>query len=547
VESRGIVVKSFLLLFLFVTPFCWAQIPHYNILISPAVVESLRTRDTFSDDYLPAQFRCSDTLWKDVKIRYKGHSTRYFSKKPFRVRFQKKHLFNGVEDIDVNSMYTDRSFIREKLAWDLFEEMGELAPRAHYADLSLNGKPQGLYLVVDKVDKYFLQNRGRTISSVYDAGAYYSLADMTVQNKQMLPLYYPKAVGDKDDYDDLFDLFTALNAAPDSTFPAVADSLFDMNSVYNWFAGNILMMMGDSYNKNFLLYRDDSRRLHQWIVIPWDYDISFGTSGDFAVPYPQSLLNRGFSYTFPPLSGPTNIMKERMMRSEPMREHLRLRVDTLLNTVFTNAHFDPFIDSMASMIKTDVAADSQKQGTYQDFLDGIEALKYFITVRRNFLLKTYIHPQPGIFDMVVLKEFRLNDPTYCVGFDGRQFATLWFEKVKGLDSILIEAHPDSISPGFDTMLTPKFVRRWLRIIPFPGSAKFTMKLQWSYHDISSTEREVSSAVNDERALQCFYRRNDEWQPLSGRINPVANTVMIDSVTDHACGSHNCFMLFVPSE
>jgi spore coat protein H len=540
-------VKFLFLFLLFISTICRAQIPRYNITISKAVEESLRTRDTFSDDYLPAQFGCNDTVWNDVKIRYKGHSTRYFSKKPFRVRFPKKRLFDGIEDLNLNSMYTDKSFLREKLAWDLFEEIGELAPRARYAHLSLNGRSQGLYLVVDKVDKYFLRNRGRNVSSVYDAGAYYSLADMTVQNKQLLPLYYPKAVGNKDDYDELSDLFSALNAGPDSTFPTVADSLFDMNSVYNWFAGNILMMMGDSYNKNYLLYRDDSRRLHQWVVVPWDYDISFGTTGDLMVPYPQSLLNQGFSYTFPPLSGPTNILKERMMRSEAMREHLRLRVDTLLNSVFTNQHLDPFIDSMASMIKTEVAADSQKPGTYQDFLDAVEALKYFITVRRNFLLRTYIHPQPGIFDMVMLKEFAMNQPAYCVGFDGRQFATLWFENVKGLDSMLVEAHPDSIYAGFDTVQTPKFVRRWLRIIPYPGSATFTMKLQWSYHDISSTEREVSPAVKDEHALQCFYRWNNEWRPLSGRLNPVSNTVTLDSVTERECGSQKCFMLFLPSE
>ena len=539
-------MKLFFCLLLLLPSFCWGQIPHYNIIISPAVQESLRTRDIFSNDYLPAQFESDGILYKDVKLRYKGHSTRYFPKKPFRIRFQKKNLFRDVEDIDLNSMYTDRSFLREKLAWELFGEMGEMAPRARYADVSLNGRPLGLYLDVDKVDKYFLQVRGRTVSSVYDAGAYYSLADMTVQNKQMLPLYYPKAVGDKDDYDDLFDLFTALNAAPDSTFSAVADSLFDMNSVYNWFAGNILMMMGDSFNKNYLLYRDDSRRLHQWIVIPWDYDISFGTSGDVAVPYPNSLLNRGFSYTFPPLSGPTNIMKERMMRSESMREHLRLRVDTLLNSIFTNTHLDPFIDSIASMIQSDVAADSQKPGSYQDFLEGVEALKYFITVRRNFLFMTYIHPHPGVFDLVVLRQFNLHTPSYCVGFDGRQVATLWFDSVQGLDSLLIEAHPDSVYPGFDSAATPKFVRRWLRIIPFPESAKFTAKLQWSYHDISSTEREVSAAVKDEHALQCFNRRNDTWQPLAGRLNQFSNTVTIDSITERSCGWRTCFMLFTPS-
>ena len=540
-------MRSFFLSFLFISTACWAQIPHYNVLISGAVGESLRTRDSFSDDYLPAGFEYRDTVWKNAQIRYKGHSNRYFPKKPIRIRFSKKQLFEGMGDLNLNAMYTDKSFIREKLAWDLFEAMGELAPRAHYATLLLNGKPQGLYLAVEKVNKYFLQNHGRTISSVYDAGGYYSLGDMTVQSRKLLPLYYPKEVGDKDDYDDLFNLFTVLNAAPDSSFPRIADSLFDMSSIYNWFAGNILMMMGDSYNKNYLLYRNLSRSVGQWTVIPWDYDISFGTTGDFVIPYPQSLLNDGFSYTFPPLSGPTNILKERMLQSPAMMNHLRLRVDTLLNTVFTNEHLDPLIDSLASLITNEVIADSQKRGTYQDFVDAVDALKYFITARRDFLLMTYIHPQKGIFDMVMVKNFRTNDPVNCVGFDGRLFATLWFDRMKGLDSLLVEAHPDSVYPGFDTLKTPKFVRRWLKITPYPRSAKFAMKLRCSYHDMTSTEREVSPAVGDERSLQCFYRQKEMWRQLSGKINPISNTMTIDSVTERECGTDKCFMLFSPTE
>ncbi len=540
-------MKSFLLLCLCISTAGWAQIPRYTITISETVGESLRTRDVFSNDYLPARFEYNDTVWDKAEIRYKGHSNRFFSKKPLRVRFPKKHLFEGMEDLNLNAMYTDKSFIREKLAWNLFEEMGELAPRAHYATFSLNGKSQGLYLVVEKVDKYFLQNHGRMISSVYNAGGYYSLGDMTVQSRKLLPMYYPKEVGDKDDYDDLFNLFTSLNSSPDSGFPRVADSLFDMNSVYNWFAGNILMMMGDSYNKNYLLYRDVSRRTGQWTVIPWDYDISFGTTGDFVVPYPRSLLNDGFGYTFPPLSGPTNILKERMQRSPAMMDRLRLRVDTLLNTIFTNEHLDPMIDSLASLIRNEVVADSQKRGTYQDFVDAVEALKYFITARGNFLRMTYTHPHAGMFDMVMVKHFKKNEPEYCVGLDGRLIATLWFEKMQGLDSMLVEAHPDSVYPGFDTVQTPAFVRRWMRITPYPESAKFIMKLRWSYHDIASTEREVSPGVNDERALRCFYNHKGVWQPLPGKINPLSNTMTIESVSNRDCGPDNYFMLFTPAK
>ena len=156
-------MRSILLFCFFFVTICSAQIPRYNITISKAVEESLRTRDPFSDNYLPAKFDYNDTIWSDVKVRYKGHANRYFPKKPIRVRFSKKHLFQKALDLNLNSMYTDKSFLREKIAWDLFANMGTLAPQAYYAHLSLNNVPQGLYLSVEKVDKYFLANRGRFV------------------------------------------------------------------------------------------------------------------------------------------------------------------------------------------------------------------------------------------------------------------------------------------------------------------------------------------------------------------------------------------------
>jgi spore coat protein H len=523
-----------------------AQIPRISVALSPAVVDSFVLRDPFSETYLPATVTSRGEKWDTVGIRYKGKSNRFFSKKPYRLKFPKDHLFSGRELLNLHAMYTDKSFLREKLAWDIFADMGELAPGASYVSLSINGTSQGLYLMVDKVDKRFLEARHRTVSSVYDAGGYYSLADMTVQSKELLQFYYPKAVGDKDEYDDLSELLSVINAAPDSLFEKVTENLFDMNSVYNWLAGNILMMMGDSYNKNYLLYRDSRRTIHQWVVIPWDYDQTFGVTGDPAVVYPQSLLNEGFSYSFPPLSGPSNILKDRLMQSPAMRDRLRRRVDTLLATVFTNEHLDPRIDSLAAFISTEVAADTQKPGTMQDFREQVAGLKYYITARRNYLFSTYVHEPSGVFGVTTLRNIPLNQPQYCVGRDGWQFATLWFSGMKGVDSIQVVAHPNMVVSGLDTTRCAVFARRWLQIIPYPATAKFTAALQWMYHDLSSKDTEIGGDHGKEGALRCYTGTGNQWRELPAEINRSANYIRVQSITDHDCGLSACFVLFAPS-
>lgn len=513
--------------------------------MKPADRETLFARDAFSNEFLPATFEQGGTVWKDVRVRFKGRSNRFFPKKSYRVKFSGKRLFNGVHQINLHAMYTDKSFLREKLSWDFFADVGILAPRASYARLTLNDRPQGLYLAVDRVNKDFLEGRGRVPGSLYNAGGFYSLADMTVQSKDLLKLYYPKEIGDEDDYRDLEELLRAINDAPDSSFADVLGRMFDMNSVYNWLSGNMVLAMGDSYNKNYYLYHDETRTLHQWTIIPWDYDQSFGLSGDLAISYPASLLNDGFEYRFPPLVGPSNALKDRLWKNPRLHAQLTLRVDSLIRTVFSEGRMFPRIDSLALLIRDAARADTAKWGTYQDFLDNVEAVKHFVTARRNFLMRNFSDLPARMYGPVTLSTTQTGVPYRFTGTDGNFLATLRFTAVRGLDSIRIEAVPDSLPPNLDKREGGRSVRRWLRIMPFPASATFRAELQWQYHDASSADREVGKGVKDERALRCFYHGSRGWVSIPSTVNPYSNVVTVDSVTEKQCGEGTYFALFLP--
>jgi photosystem II stability/assembly factor-like uncharacterized protein len=449
-----------------------------------------------------------------------------------------------MQSVNFNAMYTDKSFLREKIAWEMYDELHQLAPRAHHARFSLNGK-EGLYLFIEKVDKYFLPNHGRIVAPMYEANDTYISADLTVQPDSVLKMYYDKEIGSATDYSDLAQLISAINSAPDGSFRDTVYKYFDVNSVLNWFTGNILTMMGDSYNKNYLLYRDTSKVIQQWTVIPWDYDLSFGRSGDLAIPYPASLLNDGFAYTFPPLSGPSNVLKDRWMTNPSLWEELRLHVDSSLNTIFNEEHLYPRIDSMFALVENDAAIDQQKWGTTQDFYDHVEGLKYYITTRRNYLKKTFINPPSGEYNKVTLPITQTNVPYHFVAFDGRQIATLWFKEFQDLDSILVRVHPESTPPGVLNPTDEKFVKRWVEIIPYPSTAQFTAKLQWMYSDVSSLDREVGAEVQDERLLRCYVYDGSNWNSLLSKVNYFGNFVTADSVTQNDCGAGKHFALMMP--
>jgi spore coat protein CotH/photosystem II stability/assembly factor-like uncharacterized protein len=537
-------VKSLLFALALVATTALGQVPQYAVTMSAGDYDLLYSRDIFSDSLLPAVLTSNDSLWTGSGFRFKGTSTRFYAKKSFRVRVPTANLYHGQRDINFNAMYTDKSFLREYLAWNIFHAMGELAPVGEPALLSVNGRAQGLYLRIDKVDKYFLTRHGRTLAPMYQADDRFNAADLSEQPDSLLKLYYSKEIGNSSDYADLAALIHALNAAPDASFADTLERYFDMTSVLNWFAGNTVMMMGDSYDKNYYLYRDTSRASAQWVVIPWDYDLSFGRTGDLSLPYPASLLNDRFACTFPPLSGPSSVLRDRFLANPALMERLRGRLDTVLQAAFSEERLHPLIDSMAAVVRPFVGLERSAWGTTGEFEDHVAALKYYVTARRNYLLATFVHPPAGAYNDVTLPVAATGVPYRFIAYDGRQLATLWFTRMNGLDSVRVIAHPDSTPPSLVFPGDGRYVRRWIEVIPYPSNAAFAARMEWMYEDVAATSTELGAGLQDERILRSFAFDGVTRRALASAVNPYANTVTIDSVTDAECGAGRHFGLAV---
>jgi len=76
----------------------------------------------------------------------------------------------------LSSSYTDRSFLRQKLAYDIFRQFSDkdLAPESRYAELYVNNSYKGLYLISERVDRnmFSLSNYKKsqdTHSVIYEA------------------------------------------------------------------------------------------------------------------------------------------------------------------------------------------------------------------------------------------------------------------------------------------------------------------------------------------------------------------------------------------
>ena len=536
----------FFIFFLFFCQLAYSQVTRVDVSMSREDFESLYKRNLDSKKYLPVTLTIEGSTFKDGKIRFKGNTTRVYSKKPFRIKFEKNAslppIYHGMRIVNFNAMYTDKSFMREKLVWDIFGMMNGLGPKEFgYVNVYFNGVDNGINFLIQHIDEDFLKDNQRPEGSVYEAGYDENQGDLSVMTDDQLKTSYEKHVGDENDYSDLKDLIAKLNDASDAEFASVVNELFDMKTVYDFFVLNALTMQNDTDGKNYYLYKDPSKQTQQWSIIPWDYDITFGRDGDSRYPYPSELLNDLFAYSYEPLAGPQNVLKNRMMKNPQLMAEFKQRLNDALQNVFTEDKLFPIIDETQSTITDYVMKEPVRWGTYKDFKDQASALKYFITARRNFLLNTFTNSRSGENDIVTMQVSSTGVPYNFIDYDGKQIASLTFSNMSGLQKVTVRSYPSSVPRGFDQ---ENSIKRYIEIIPYPSGASFTAELKWEYLN-SIDLSEVGKGLISCSGLACYNYNGGSWQTIDCNLNAYGNFVTIPSVTESNCGSRKYFALKLP--
>ncbi len=512
-----------------------SQVREFFIYINPDSLNLLYSRSIWDKTYIPIRFVYGGQE-RSGGIRFKGHTSRYYPKKPFRIRFKKGQELDGYRNLGLNAMYTDKSFMREKISFDLFRKIGAIGPETYYANLYINNKNYGLYLFVERIDDTFELNpekygfnRG---GSMYEPDDVVRCGDLFIPSDTMnyYRCYIKKFPADSN-YSDLIQLIYQLNSTPVENFHILIDSLFYGDCVLKWLLVNALTSMGDTYNKNYYLYRDSV--LNKWVVIPWDYDLSLGRNGDPNLPYPLNILSDKFTYHYPPdLTGPDNPLKSKFFGNQILRQRFSGKLDSLLRYEFNEQKMYPYIDSLKALIKNYVYMDNFKWGTNEEFDEQVEALKYFVTARRLYLYKWLSNYWPGEINQATLKITGVDTVYHFVDKLGRLLASIWLYEANGLDSLKVEVYPDSIFQWLPQEVIPdKFVKRFYKITPYPQNAKFKFKLRVEYIDENLMLTEVGNGIIDERLLQLHYYDGNSWHKLNTRVNAHANTLTVDTLTD----------------
>jgi hypothetical protein len=252
---------------LFERIFALEEIPAFSIDLAPDAVEALAQRPR---EWVRGTFAYQDERIDPAGIRLKGHRSlrKLGAKSSFKIQLDRfgKHKLAKQTTITLNNMVEDPTMMREVLAYRLYRALGVAAPSAGFAEVTVNGEPQGLYAVIESIDKKFLKARfGDPGGPIYegewgcdivpeDVGGFDH--DGGTKDRTALARFAQIAAGPADE---LFGEASPLDVAAFLRFLAV-----------EMYVGNF---DGYRHGHNYRLYFEPAKQ--RWYFIPWGLDRTF--------------------------------------------------------------------------------------------------------------------------------------------------------------------------------------------------------------------------------------------------------------------------------
>lgn len=232
-----------------------------------------------------------------VGIRFQGsgyHMNLYFDengnkltpKVSFKFKFNKydplKRFF-GLKKLILNAMDTDYSCLRNSLAYDLFNDVGIHACQTAFARLEINGKYEGLFLIIEPVDGEYLDKRfsgfgnGNLFKETWPGNTSNELALKHLKTKEYIGnvnrfLDFNKAVSEMNEDNFISEISKWIDLDNLLKFIAVDRAVVSSDGIMTWYVEGKF-----SGNHNYYWY-EENKVNGKFHLLPWDYDCSFYAS-----------------------------------------------------------------------------------------------------------------------------------------------------------------------------------------------------------------------------------------------------------------------------
>ncbi len=319
-------------------------------------------RGTRASVYFDGEF------YDNIFLRSRGGTAQSWPKKAFKFEFNDDHHFQfrtdmpRVDEINVNTTYTDKSYLRAMLTSELQNDSGTPSPETFHLRMHENGEFFSVALFVEQPDADFLRRHGYdTDGSYYKAGPGSTYVRSTGS--------FEKKTRDYEDKTDLEEFIAGLHLEGDALEHFLFDAV-NLPAQINFMATNVITQNIDASDKNHYLFRD-TNGTGEWHMLPWDLDLTFGpdalnTNLIVADENTRGASNRTAVHPllggreFPLHVGKINELLDRLVENPRTKEMLLRRIRSMTEEYLGTDYFHQRIDEVVAMIANDVVEDRAK-------------------------------------------------------------------------------------------------------------------------------------------------------------------------------------------
>lgn len=361
----------------------------------------------------------------------------------FKIEFDhydSSKTYYGLDKLCLNNIIQDNTYMKDYLCYTMMNFAGADSPLCSFAYITVNGEDWGLYLAVEAVEDSFLERvysgtgnlykpdsmsmgggrgNGKDFDqndfdfSKFDKADFENSSDTnnTDKTEENSKPNRPDFNGSKDkggfggsmgsddvkliytddDFDSYSNIFdNAKTDIDDSDKTRLINSLkvlnsddaastVDVDEVIKYFAVHNFVCNFDSYTgsmiHNYYLYENDG----VLSMIPWDYNLAFGSfvGGNDST----SIIN--YPIDSPVSGGDTDSrpMLAWIFADEEYTELYHEALSEFIANYFESGYFEEEIDRVTALISPYVEKDPTKFCTFDEFTEGVSALKEFCTLR----------------------------------------------------------------------------------------------------------------------------------------------------------------------
>lgn len=250
----------------FVYPPLQTQVPEYRVTVDPAAFEELV--NTRTEEEFPAEFTGPDGKTQPILFRIRGNSSRAWPKKSFRVEFPEGVRFDGRRKLNLISSWREQTLMLEKLGYDILAAMGVPAPRVQYVRLVVNGRFQGIYLDIERVDSHFLRNHGfvDTSASIWRCGR--RNCEMKTGFDASYQLDWEKKTNELEPSPELDAFMRLINFTPEPQFQSALAERFELDHFLRAIVMDALISNATTEDAGSYVIYDAVTR--HFSYVPWD-------------------------------------------------------------------------------------------------------------------------------------------------------------------------------------------------------------------------------------------------------------------------------------